>query len=708
MKFMAGLVREASSKSNPASFNNTIKVCKQEHSRQALQIFHTLEDVIDSSTYISLLQACSKHKALPEGKLIHAHINVSTNLRVLMTDPIIHNSLITMYVKCDELESARRVFDEMQRRNSCSWSVMIAAYAKHGFLVQEALLLFRQMQENYVKCNEFTYSSVLPACAKLGSLKLGMEVHKQVIERGFQSDLVVANALVDMYAKCGSVEDARQVFDKMPEPNVVSWTAMIAGYSKLGNLKEALILFQKMPYKDQFARTAMIAAYAENGMVDAAWKLFDEMSERNVVSWNAMIAGFVQNSRSEEAIKLFKQMQLLGVRSDSKTFASILPLCAELGALDQGMEIHDKIVRGGYQFEVILVNMLIDMYAKCGRIEKARELLDNMRQPDVISWTSLITGYAQNGRGDEALKLFQKMQSVGIKPDSNTFSSVLSVCANVAALQQGMGIHRELIRNGFQCYLPVMNALIDMYAKCGIMYKASKVFDNMQKRNVVSWTTMIAGYALHGCGSEALKLFEEMKGSGINPDHVTLVCVLSACNHAGLVEEGYKYFNCMSYQYNITPTMEHYSCMVDLLGRAGHLDKAQDVINKMPLRPNISILCCLLAACKIHNNVELGEHVAEHILELDPINPAPYVILSNIYATVGRWVDLEKIRKMMNDRGIKKTPGLSWIEVNKQVHSFVVGDESQPQMEIYGKLDTLASDENVDGYILDGFIAKSY
>ncbi|GLJ46397.1 hypothetical protein SUGI_0977850 [Cryptomeria japonica] len=277
---MAGLVREASSKSNPASFNNTIKVCKQEHSRQALQIFHTLEDVIDSSTYISLLQACSKHKALPEGKLIHAHINVSTNLRVLMTDPIIHNSLITMYVKCDELESARRVFDEMQRRNSCSWSVMIAAYAKHGFLVQEALLLFRQMQENYVKCNEFTYSSVLPACAKLGSLKLGMEVHKQVIERGFQSDLVVANALVDMYAKCGSVEDARQVFDKMPEPNVVSWTAMIAGYSKLGNLKEALILFQKMPYKDQFARTAMIAAYAENGMVDAAWKL-DVLDEVN-------------------------------------------------------------------------------------------------------------------------------------------------------------------------------------------------------------------------------------------------------------------------------------------------------------------------------------------------------------------------------------------------------------------------------------------
>jgi len=366
-----------------------------------------------------------------------------------------------------------------------------------------------------------------------------------------------------------------------------------------------------------------------------------------------------------------------------------------------------KIIRSGFQSDVIVVSALIDMYAKCGSMQKARELFDKMHhrdvvswttmvtryvqngyvdealklfqampQRDVFSWTSMIAGYAQNGRAEEALKLFQQMHLAGMRPNSRTFASILPVCASLGALEHGMEIHADIIRSGLECDLIVANALIDMYAKCGILDTAHKLFDRMHQRDVVSWTAMIAGYAVHSCGKEALELFEQMKYSGISPDHVTLVCVLSACCHAGLVEEGYQYFNRLSKDYHITPTMDHYSCMVDLLCRAGRLDEAQTFISKMPITPDVEMLISLLGVCKIHNKIELAECVAELIFELDPENAAPYVLLSNIYATAGRWEDIEKVRKMMKDRGVKKTPGCSWIEINKQVHAFLMEDRS--------------------------------
>eukprot|EP01018_Ginkgo_biloba_P011334 Gb_02266 [translate_table: standard] len=870
---------------NDSSPDDVKTLCKQGRLTEALHILHVVEQYTDLSTYVCLLQACIKKKSLLEGKLIHALMTE----RGCRPDIILGTILVTVYAKCGGLVDARRVFDQMPKRNVVSWTVMVAAYVRYGF-AEEALTLFYQMLITGIQPNQFTFASILPACTKLAALELGMEIHEDIIRSGYQSDVFVTNALVDMYAKCGSIENARIVFNKMSKQDVVSWTAMIAGYiqnglvdeaMKLfqkmpdrdvfswnamiagclqkGNVDEALTLFQRMPQRDVVSWNAIVAGYAQNGHVDEALKLFQGMPRRDVVSWNAMIAGYAQNGFGEKALTLFQTMQLAGVKPNSKTFASVLQACANLAALEQGMETHEEIIKSGFQSDVFVANALIGMYVKCGSMEKARHLFDKMLKADVVlfttmiagyaqnghvdealkifqkmpqrdvfswnvmiagyaqngyvdealklfqkmpqrdviswnvmisgyvqkgligkalelfqkmpqqnvvswnvmiagyaqsghvdealklfqklpernmvswtaliagyahngcvdeasklfqemrlrdmfswnvmisgyaqnghvdealklfqeiperdvvSWTAMIAGYAQNGYSENALKLFRQMQLAGLKPLSKTFASVLPACANLATLQQGMEIHEEIIRSGFQSDVFVAIALVDMYAKCGSIENARHVFDNIHQRDVVSWNAMIAGYAINGYGKEALKLFEQMQHSGMNPNHVTFVCVLSACSHAGLINEGWQYFDCMSQYYNITPTMEHYGCMVDLLGRAGCLDEAQAFINQMPIRPDATVWGSLLSACRMHNNIGLGQHVAENIFELDPKNAASYVLLSNLYATCDRWDGIEKVRKMMKERRVKKTPGCSWIEVDKHVHSFLVG-----------------------------------
>ncbi|XP_057818478.2 pentatricopeptide repeat-containing protein At2g13600 isoform X2 [Cryptomeria japonica] len=435
-----------------------------------------------------------------------------------VTHTYMQNNLINMYVKCGGLMDARKVFDDMTKPDNFSWNAMIAAYRKHGY-PHEALKLFHQMQLIGFRPDQFAFASVLPACAKIKDLEQGMDIHESVTERGFLSDLVVANALVDMYGKCGSIRKARELFNKMPQKNVVSWNAMIAGYAQNGALDEALHLFKAMP-------------------------------QRNVVSWNAVVAACAQNGQVGKALGTFKQMQLAGLKSNSTTFISILPACARMGALELGMNIHQIIIECGFLSDVLVVNALIDMYAKCGSMKKAYELFVKMPQRDVVSWTAMIGGYAQNGVLGEALRLFKEMpqpdviawntmiagyaqngfvekaleafkqmQLTGVKPDSTTFISVLPACAKMGALDLGIDIHQSIIECGFLSDVVVVNALIDMYAKCGSIRKARELFDKMLQRDVVSWTAMIAGCAQNGFCKDALKLFEQMKHSETCPDH---------------------------------------------------------------------------------------------------------------------------------------------------------------------------------------------
>eukprot|EP01018_Ginkgo_biloba_P032085 Gb_05883 [translate_table: standard] len=782
-------------------------LCKQGRLTEALEILHLMDNrgiYADYSINGSILQECLNNKALPEGKLVQAHM-IQTGVR--FKDISIANKLVTMYAKFGNIVDARRVLDRMPERNVVSWNVMIAAYSRHGYN-EEALSLFYQMQETGIQPNQFTFAGVLPACANLAALKQGKEIHEEIIRCGVQSNVYVGNALIDMYAKCGSIENARDIFDNMPEQDMVSWNSMVAGYAHIGYVDEALKLFEKMPKRDvvswtvmmaayvrhgdaeealrwyyqmpetgiqpnqftfatilsacsnlvaleqgkeiheeiirsgyesdivvrnalidmyakcgsiEYARhlfdrtpdrneiswTAMIAGYAQNGHIDEALKLFQKVPEQNVFSYTVMIAGFAQNGHADEALKLFCQMRITGIQPNQFTFASVLPACSSLSALEKGREVHEEIIRSGFQFDVTVGNALVDMYAKCGSIEnackvfddmperdavswnamiaayaqngyvrQASKLFEKMSERDVVSWNSMIAGYAQNGHGDEALKLFRQMQMAGVKPNSETFAIVLPACGYLAALEQGKELHDAINRSRFQSDVTVASALVDMYAKCGSIENARKVFDAMPRRNAVSWTTMIVAYAMHGSGKEALRLFEQMQNSGTNPNHVTFLGVLSACCHAGLVDDGWQYFDSMSQYYHITPTMEHYGCMVDLLGRAGRLDEAQDFINKMPIKPGVPVWRSLLSACRLHTNIELGELAAEQLFHLDPKNAAPYVLLLNIYAAAGRWDDIEKVRKIMKDRMVKKNPGCSWIVVNKQVYIFLAGDKS--------------------------------
>jgi pentatricopeptide repeat protein len=715
-----------------ANGNDLRTLCKQGQLKEALRILHSMGNRAGGSTYVCLLQGCFRKKALSEGRLVHIHMKQNG----FNPDKVLQNTLVNMYAKCGSFVDARRVFDQMPERDVFSWSVMISAYAKYGH-AREALGLFHRMQQAGIKPNEFTFSSILPACAKLADLEKGVEIHEEIIRCGFESDVFVANALTDMYAKCGNTEKARELFDKMGQRNVVSWNSMIAGYAQNGLAREALEVFEKMQIEgmkpnsntfasvlpayaslraleqgsgihqeilrsgfqfDVFVGSALVDMYVKCGSLEKARDVFDKMTQRNTVSWTAMILGYAQNGQNIEAMKLFRQMRLAGVKPDSKTFASVLPACASLAALEEGMEIHEEVVRSK-QCDAFVEIALIDMYAKCQSIEKARDLFDKMPQRNVISWTAMIAGYAYNGQALEALKLFQEMKLAGVKPDAKTFASVLPACASMVALDQGIEIHEEIVTRGFQSDVFLEGALVDMYAKCGNIKKAREIFDDMHKRDVTSWTAMIGGYAMHGYGQEALKLFEQMQHSGIKPNHITLICVLTACCHVGLVKKGKEYFDSMSQYYKITPVMEHYGCMVDLLARAGYLDEAEDFISKMPIKPDASVWCCLLGACRTRNNVELGERAAERIFELEPTNAAPYVLLSNIYASAGRWDDIERVRKMMKEKGVMKRPGCSSIEVNKRLHAFTAGG-SHPQMnKIYAKLETLSMQIKAAGYV---------
>ncbi|XP_059065244.1 pentatricopeptide repeat-containing protein At1g08070, chloroplastic [Cryptomeria japonica] len=636
-------------------------------SQEALRVFNKMQPTgvpPDHITFTIIVSVCANVASVKHGFQIHGKIircGFQSNISVT-------NTLIDMYAKCRRIQKAGELFDKMPKRDVVTWTAMIAGHAQNGF-VEIALDIFKQMQLADVEPNSATFASILPSCAKMGALEQGMEMHQKIIENGFLSGVVVVTALMDMYAKCGSIEKARELFDKMPQRNAVSWNAMITGYAQNGALNEALRIFEKIP-------------------------------QPNVVSWTAIIAGYVQNGLHDKALETFEKMQLAGLRPDLSTFATILPACAKLGALKQGMDIHQKIIEREFSSDVVLT-ALIDMYAKCGNLQKAQELFYKLSHPDVVSWTAILAGYAQNGFFDRALELFKQMQLADLKPDSSTFASILPACAKLGALEQGVEIHQKIIESGVLIDV-VMTALIDMYAKCGSIQKARKLFDKIHHSHVASWNAMIAGYAMHGYSMDALKLFQIMKHSAVNPDDVSFICVLFACSHAGLVDVGCKYFTSMSDSYCIIVTIDHYICVVDLLGRAGYLEESLNFIIKMPIKPNVVVWMSLLGPCKSHKNMRVGEFVATLLFELDTKNAATYVLMSNIYAEVGRWSDAQKVRRLMKERGIKKIPGCSWIEVNKIVHAFCIGDRSHPQTQaIYEKLEKLSWEMKAAGFIPD-------
>jgi pentatricopeptide repeat protein len=458
-------------------------------------------------------------------------------------------------------------------------------------------------------------------------------------------------------------------------------------------------------YPNVYLQTNLLIAYARWNCVEYARQVFDEMPQRDLVSWNAMLTGYARHGNGERALTVFYEMHQTCIRMDHFTFGSVFRACASLVAIDQGKQLQGFAIKLGLESDVFVGTALVDFYAKCEtRMENARQVFDRMYHRNVVSWSAMIAGYVHHGCGGETLRLLHLMQLEGVKPNEITFTSVVNACANVAALEQGKQVHASIIGNGYVYYDKLANALVDMYSKCGKLEYARQMFDKMPQRDVVSWTTIITAYGKQGHGKEVVKLFEQMQMAGIRPNHVTFLTVLSACSHAGLVKEGLHYFNSMSQDNNnsISPTAEHYACVVDLLGRAGCLVEAYDVISKIPFEPTADIWGSLLGASRIHGNIELGECAAAHLFELDPQNAGHYVLLANIYAAAGKWDGVAMVRKTMKDRGIKKVPGCSWIEVNKMTHVFSTGDRSHPKSEeIYAVLQNLGTEMKELGYVVD-------
>lgn len=541
-----------------------------------------------------------------------------------------------MYTACNKMDCARRVFDEIWEPCVVTYNAMITGYAR-GSRPNEALSLFRELQARNLKPTDVTMLSVLSSCALLGALDLGKWMHEYVKKNGFNRFVKVDTALIDMYAKCGSLDDALQTFETS--------------------------------------------------------------SDKNSITWSAMITGYAQSGDSDKALKLFSSMHLSGIRPSEFTFVGVINACSDLGAAWEGKQVHDYLLKLGFESQIYVMTALVDMYAKCSSIVDARKGFDYLQEPDIVLWTSMIGGYVQNGENEDALSLYGRMEMEGILPNELTMASVLKACSSLAALEQGKQIHARTVKYGFGLEVPIGSALSTMYAKCGCLKDGTLVFRRMPARDVISWNAMISGLSQNGCGKEALELFEEMQLEGTKPDYVTFVNILSACSHMGLVERGWGYFRMMFDEFGMDPRVEHYACMVDILSRAGKLKEAIEFTESATIDHGMCLWRIILGACRNYRNYELGAYAGEKLMELGSQESSAYVLLSSIYSALGRWEDVERVRRMMKLRGVSKEPGCSWIELKSGVHVFVVKDQMHPQIgDIHVELRQLSKQMKDEGY----------
>ncbi|XP_061992676.1 pentatricopeptide repeat-containing protein At1g08070, chloroplastic-like [Rosa rugosa] len=611
----------------------------------------------------------SKCKSIKNLKQVHTHI-IKTGL---------HNTHFAMSKLIEfcavsqfgDLSYALSVFECVENPNQIIWNTIIRGYSLSSKPLQ-AVEFYVRMILSGAEPNSYTFPSVLKSCARVGAAQEGKQIHGHVLKHGVGSDAFVHTSLINMYAKSGELDNARLVFDKSHLRDAVSFTALITGY-------------------------------VSRGCMDDARSLFDEILVRDAVSWNAMISGYAQSGRFEEALALFSDMRKANVVPNESTMLTVLSACAQSGSLELGKWVASWIEDQGLGSNVRLVNALIDMYSKCGALDTARGLFDGMQQRDVISWNVMIGGYTHESRYKEALALFRLMLRSNAEPNDVTFLGILPACAHLGALDLGKWIH-VYIDNKLQCLTntSLQTSLIDMYAKCGNIEAAKQVFDGMEAKSLASWNAMITGLAMHGKANAALELFSKMADEGFKPDDITFVGVFSACNHGGLVDLGRQYFSSMTKDYHISPQLQHYGCMIDLLGRAGLLDEAEALMKTMEMKPDGAVWGSLLGACRIHKRVEMGEYVAKHVFELEPENAGAHVLLSNIYASAGRWDDVARIRTTLNDTGIKKVPGSTSIELDSVVHEFLVGDKVHPlSEEIYEMLKEMDRLLDMAGFVPD-------
>ncbi|KZV40312.1 pentatricopeptide repeat-containing protein [Dorcoceras hygrometricum] len=538
--------------------------------------------------------------------------------------------VITKFIRrgCDltEVEYARQLFDEFPEPYVSLWNAIIMGYSTHNML-DKVVDMYWRMQRGLVSPDPRTFPHVLKACGGLAAEEIGLAVHAQIFRHGLEGDVVVQNGLVAFYVKCGKIDRARVVFDGLNRKNVVSWTSIISGY--------------------------------------------------------------IQHGHPVEALRLFRDMRGSGVKPDWISLVSVGKAYSDIDDLEQGRCHHSLVMKMGLEFEPDLRIALTSLYAKCGQVMAAKSLFDQMKVHNVILWNAMISGFVKNGHAIEALDLFYEMISKDIQPDAVTLQSAVLATAQLGSLEQARLMDFYVKNSQFRDDVFVNTALIDMYAKCGNLELARQIFNQISNKDVVVWSSMIMGYALHGLGKEAADLFNEMKHARVSPNNVTFLGLITACSHSGLIDKGWEFFNSMK-EFGIQPSQQHYAGVVDLLGRAGCVEKAYNFITAMPVQPGVSVWGALLSACKTYRQVALAEYAAERIFALDPLNIGHYVQLSNLYASSRMWDGVAKVRVLMKKKGLNKVLGCSTIEINGKLHAFRMGDKTHSRSEeIYNKLEWL-------------------
>ncbi|GAB4828294.1 hypothetical protein Ancab_035208 [Ancistrocladus abbreviatus] len=710
-----------SPQSNLPSINNAmLTYIHQNNSCKALNVFKThlqcnYPDSIDEDVVAVALKACCGHPKVGE----HLHGFAVSSGFILYRS--VMNSLMNMYCKSRLFDRALDIFRNLDDPDVVSYNTILSGF-QNG---EDALSFACQMNFCGVVFDPVTFSTVLSCCLGDKGFLFGCQLHCMIQKSGFHNEIFVGNAMITMYSRWGHVVEAERVFDEMPFKDLVSWNAIVSGYSQEGSYgSEAIWAFCEMLRQGmKFDRVSLIGAisacgyetnleigrllhglsikagcgtlvsvcnvlmstYAKCEMNEDAKLVFQGMLERDVVSWTTMISLF-----EEDAPALFHEMRVDGVYPNHVTFVGLLHAITIRNLVAEGQMIHGLCAKTGFMSESNVSNSFVNVYAKFELMRDSMKVFEELHHKETVSWNALISGYAQNGLSQEALEAF----FAAIKetqPDEYTFGSVLSAigAAEAISLRHGQRCHSHLLKLGLNTNLITSSALLDMYAKRGSLDESRGVFGEMTQKGQVAWTAIISAHARHGDYDSVMDMFKEMEKEGIAPDCITILSVLTACSRKGMVDMGRQIFDSSIKDQIIEPSPEIYSCMVDMLGRAGRLKEAEELAQQIPGGPGLSALQSLLGACKIHGEVEMGQKIASSLLEMEPKESGSYVLMSNLYAVKGDWEKVARIRRQMRDKGVRKEIGFSWVDVGNidgslYMHRFSSDDMSHPRIqEIY-------------------------
>lgn len=648
--------------------------------QHTLNLHHKMQDdCVETNRYTLqvLLKACAKLKCVERGQEIHLEVAREG----LEEHPFISSTLVDMYVKCGSLVDALDVLESFPSRDVVSWTALMSGYADNG-LGKEVLKCLEQMQLEGISPNTVTFVCSLKGCGSIESVEKGQELHAGIVKLGLEEDPIVINALIDMYMKCALLQEAQNIFDALPYPCVIAWTALISGYAEHGCSEEVFNLTEKMKADgvspnivtivcclkgcgskgnsiwgrrvhidvlkygfegDMFVGSVLIDVYAKCGFLASALLVFEMLPARNVVCWNALIAGYAEYGLAGDVWNFVEIMVSEGVSLDLTTFSSIVKACNKQETLDMGWAAHCEIVKEGLESHPVVGSALVDMYTNCGSPEEAQEVFDELPTREVVTWTALISGYAEHELGEEVLGCYEQMQAEGILANSFTFVGVIKACGCEGAIERGQEIHAEIIRKGLEQSSFIGSALVDMYAKFSMLEDAQGVFEGMLVKNVVLWSAWIAGCARGGGSMCGIEMFERMIREGVQPEDLTFSSILAICSHEGLVDEGLMYFESMITEYGIVPSIEHNNCLVDLLGRAGQLSLAVAFLKSTPESPTLITWNILLGACRKWRGVKLGREVLECAMRSNEAEPATFYLMSSIYADAGMWAESKDI-----------------------------------------------------------------